>query len=317
MWGTETWYNEDSHPQAGDQYTLEITTITEVLPRGSPHIRFPRPGVLNQEDEPSQAVKVRRACIQENQKATGNRDSTLQWHRKISHAPKTLQRQWCERSRSQTYLLVLKSLSETQEATGTKNKDSGSSHLGELILHEDTGMIRPLWSTPSRELAQGDYPHTTPGSTSSGTRHSKKPAMQGRSLAQQWISTSHAPGHRPPSQLPQNPALHISGLVPAPGSPSPIVGAHQDPALHVSGQAPAPRSSRTSPTHQQANISPWTCARSFWDLLPVMLGPSPTHQWLAALPWCRSWQPTRPEASPAHQHTHGSCVVSQAYFNKK
>ena len=142
--------------------------------------------------------------------------------------------------------------------------------------------------------------HQLVGSTP-GTCQSKKPAMQGPSPAHQWVSNSYRPSHELLSQLPQNLALHISGLPPTPGSPDPTVshagrqphmpvGWHQPPDT----QEPAPSTSRPTPAP-----GPMTSARTSWDLLPVMLGAPPTN----------SWQPSH-KAGPGSQLGWGSALTT-------
>ena len=64
-------------------------------------------------------------------------DSVTQQQHKISHALVTRgQKQSFERSLGQTYLLILESLLERQEATGAHpgDTDTGSSHCEQCVL---------------------------------------------------------------------------------------------------------------------------------------------------------------------------------------
>ena len=80
------------------------------------------------------------AYFWESQRAVGNRVSTFKgdsfWHTKVSPVSGSEQKQSFDSSLRQTYLLILESLPETQEATAAHpgDTDAGSSHLGESIL---------------------------------------------------------------------------------------------------------------------------------------------------------------------------------------
>lgn len=119
------------------------------------------------------------------------------------------QKQSFERGLGQTYLLVLESLPERQEAAGTHpgDTDTGSSHFEELLL-------------PSILLAPGYGPTHQYVLTSTGIPPAKQLAMYtpsppvGRSLRPP--EPTHTLGHSPVHQRAQDPATDSSALAVTP-----------------------------------------------------------------------------------------------------
>ena len=112
------------------------------MPRFSPrskgyklHVGLPNLGVVHQENEHPKglAFKGSRACVWE-----GCRKQILHFKRvcKISHALSPSAQAVISKEPGSAHLLILESLLERQEATGTHpgDTDAGSNHFGELIV---------------------------------------------------------------------------------------------------------------------------------------------------------------------------------------
>ena len=118
-----------------------------------PQARHPSPGVLLiWEDEPPEhwLLKASGAYFQESQRTLRNRPSTLKGHSQNLTIQDSGQMQSFERRLSQTYLQILKSFLERQEATGAhpKDIDTGTAVSGSSFYHANPCGQAPFWSPP-------------------------------------------------------------------------------------------------------------------------------------------------------------------------
>ena len=105
-----------------------------------PYIGLLSPGLLHQEDKPSECSALKASRVYFWETLLGNTDSTLKGHTQnlmcfgTQGRSSNLKGAWV-----QTSLLILESLLERKEAMGHHiGTDTDCSHLGESFYHEDT-----------------------------------------------------------------------------------------------------------------------------------------------------------------------------------